>query len=47
MTQLEHWTPFPELNDLRNRLDRAYAGWFGGGDRAWMPSIDIERAGMS
>jgi HSP20 family protein len=44
-SQLVHWAPFAELNDLRGRLDRAYAGWLDGEDGAWMPSIDIERSG--
>jgi HSP20 family protein len=44
-SQPVQWAPFAELNDLRNRLDRAYAGWLDGEDRAWMPSIDIERSG--
>lgn len=40
---LRPWTPFADLDELRSRLDRAYEHWFNGEDRAWIPTIDIER----
>lgn len=36
------WEPFAELAELRGRFDRLFED-VGDGERAWSPSIDVER----
>jgi HSP20 family protein len=41
---LAPWVPFTELENIRSRLDRAYAEWAGDGEeRPWAPAVDVQR----
>lgn len=40
---LTRWEPFAELGELRSRLDRMFGEITDGGERSWMPAIDVER----
>jgi HSP20 family protein len=40
---LTRWEPFAELGELRSRLDRMFGELADGGERGWMPAIDVER----
>ena len=40
---LSPWAPIGELDELRSRLDQAYAHWFNGEDRPSPVAIDVER----
>lgn len=40
---LSRWEPFAELGELRTRFDRMFDELTGGGERTWMPAIDVER----
>jgi HSP20 family protein len=39
---LIRWDPFAELSEMRTRLDRMF-GQVDGGERSWMPAIDVAR----
>jgi HSP20 family protein len=41
---LTRWEPFAELGELRTRFDRMFDDLFDGGERNWLPAIDVERA---
>lgn len=40
---LTRWEPFAELADLRSRFDRMLGELADGGEREWIPSIDVVR----
>jgi HSP20 family protein len=40
---LTRWEPFAELGELRSRFDRMFEQLIDGGEREWMPAIDVER----
>jgi HSP20 family protein len=40
---LMRWEPFAELADLRSRFDRMLGELADGGEREWIPSIDVVR----
>jgi HSP20 family protein len=40
---LTRWEPFAELADLRSRFDRMLGELADGGEREWMPAIDVMR----
>lgn len=40
---ITRWEPFAELAEMRSRFDRLLADLGDGGDREWMPAIDMFR----
>jgi HSP20 family protein len=40
---LMRWDPFAEFGELRSRFDRLFDDVANGGERAWMPAIDVVR----
>lgn len=42
---LTRWDPFGEMTELRSRFDRMFDELSRGGERAWMPAIDVVRKG--
>lgn len=42
---LTRWEPFAELGELRTRFDRMVDELWGGGERTWIPAIDVVRDG--